>query len=38
MKLGPGVVKEEESTSKATQVFHVTSCQPKALEVVIGKR
>ena len=38
VRLGPGVAKEEESTSKATQVFHVTSGQPRSLEVNIGKR
>ncbi len=36
--LGPNVGKDEESTAKATQVFHVTDCQPKALEVNVGKR
>ena len=38
MKLGPGVAKDEESTSKATQVFYVIDGQPKALEVNVGKR
>ncbi len=36
--LQPTVAKEEESTSKATQVFHVTACQPRSVEVNIGKR
>jgi hypothetical protein len=36
--LGPGVSKDEESTSKATQVFYVIDCQPKSLEVNIGKK
>jgi mannose-6-phosphate isomerase-like protein (cupin superfamily) len=36
LRLAPGCVKEPETTNTSSQVFFVSSCQPKALEVDIG--
>ena len=38
VRLVPGAVKDEESTHTCTQVFVVTRCQPKALQVDIATR
>jgi glyoxylate utilization-related uncharacterized protein len=38
VKLAPRAMKDEESTQNCTQVFVVTTCQPRALEVVIAQQ
>lgn len=38
VNLKPSVAKQEESTSSATQVFFISACQPRSLEVCIHKR